>query len=142
MIFIYIDLHLLLKKPTPNHFFFFLSLSLFFPPFVSMFIQLQAMSWSSSYLGMASLHVASSKLCSFDHHRRGGCHPAEPHVARRWGVATAISDYDHGGADGGEVEMEDPEDGRLKNRGDRLLVSPYKARVSSLRIGLCCSPSK
>lgn len=79
-----------------------------------MFIQLQAMSWSSSYLGMASLHVASSKLCSFDHHRRGGCHPAEPHVARHWGVATAVSDYDHGGAAGGEVEMEDPQKRTVK----------------------------
>ena len=62
----------------------------------------KAMSWSSSYLGLASLHVASSELCSFDHdrgkkHRSRRCH-AEPHVARRGGNATAVSDNDDGGA--------------------------------------------
>ena len=99
--FVYIDLRLLIKKKLTQPLLLLFSSVFSIQHLTS--TSSKAMSWSSSYLGLASLHVASSELCSFDHdrgkkHRSRRCGNAEPHVARRGGNATAVSDNDDGGA--------------------------------------------
>lgn len=144
MIFIYIDLHLLEKKPTPNHFFLSLSLCFFHHLFQcsSNFRLCRGpratwawrlfMSHLPSFARLTTTDVADATLPSHTLHGTG--------ELPQQSVTTTTEELR-----GGKWRWRIPKNGRLKNRGDRLLVSPYKARVCSLRIGyigLCCPPSK